>query len=222
MENENTKAQRVVDFLEEDQVRAHFADINTELLRGHHFQQDEYPEFDIILSKKDDFNNFYRIFYSLCLKHEKYDNQDFFYLDCIDESKGKLGHSSRHRELGQEVTIIAIILINIYHNLYFEKEKIITWSMLKREIEESENKEAYKKLFFQHPKSVQTDGEWMEVQKRFKRAIREFTRLGWVKNLGKREDDVHIEIRASINRVAQLYAHELQNFNDFVERIQAL
>jgi len=218
MENEN-KERSSVAFLEDPQFVDHFADIHSELIRGYHFLQDDYPLFDIISSNYKPLDNYYRTFYKIRLRRAKYDSQEYYYLDSIGDNKGEMANPSRHKELSEELTIMAIILINMYYYMFLEKEKVITWAKLKSEIEESENKESYKKLFFSEPRETQTDREWDEVHTRFKRAIQVFTRLGWVKNLAGRGENVHFELRATINRIANLYEKELENFDEFANKI---
>lgn len=206
-------------FLEEKDTQDHFANLNIELLRGAHIQKDNYYLFQLLSNHEPDLHSFYKTFYGLNLVSDKYDNEVFFYLDLYEESKGKLYPSSRHRELSEGEVVIAIMLLNMYYDRYFEHSKEIQWSDIRKEILEGENSALYKKLIFNDVRDEYSDPEWEGAKKNFKRTLRDLSVLGWIKRLSNEDsEDIHFSIKESIHRFAKLYATEINSFDEFVTK----
>ena len=97
MENENHigTVDNSYNYLQKDEFQRHFADLNIELLRGGHIQDDNYYLFDLLRKFPNELNHYYKSFYNLELAKETKDNTTFYYLDFIGEitsvSKTKSG-----------------------------------------------------------------------------------------------------------------------------------
>lgn len=220
MANEHT-AQIDFSFLNEELVQAHFADLNIELLRGTHIQSDQYYLFRLLTAKENEIRYYYRTLYNLYLIRDKYDREIYFYLDFIDESKGKVSPQQRHRELSPQNIILGLILLKLYYDKYFESHKEIQWQDIHKEVMESEFSTSFKRIFFNEVREFYSDLEWDPVIRRFKRCLREFEILGWVKKMDSGEEDViHFQIKESIHRFAKLYEKELSHFDEFVASYQ--
>lgn len=206
-------------FLGDEKVQQHFADVNIELLRGRHIQQEEFYSFQLLSNYEREFGMYYDTLYGMVLNKEIKDNQSYFYLSFPDDAKGKLYHSDRHKELSEIQTIIGIILMNMYYERYFEHQKEIRWEEIKKEITEGEFAEDYQRVFFGEARAAFTDTEWEELKKRFRRTIRDFEKLGWVKLLTTDEHEIHFVLKESIHRFAKLYQTEVENFDQFVQKI---
>ncbi len=220
MENEHQESQQKrYAFLEDEKVKQYFADINIELLQGKHIQRDDYYPFQILSSNEPDFKIFYQSLYGLNLVRDKKDNATYFYLDFPEEGKGKLSSSTRHRELTEFQTILAIALMNMYYERYFEHTKQITWNDLKKEILEGEYAANYQRIFFKEQRDNFTDLEWEEVKTKIKRVLNSFSALGWIEMQPQDDIEISFILKPAINRFAKLYSSELENFEDFAKKI---
>lgn len=196
--------------------------MNIELLKGAHIQRDNYYPFQLLSKYEEEINYYYKILYSLQLLKDKVDNEYYFYLDFFSEGKGKLSHSSRHRELTETEIVNGIMLLSMYHDRYFEYQKEIRWEDIKKEIIESENSNLYKKLLFKDVRDDYSDHEWDNTKKQFKKALRDFETLGWIRRISIEDgDEVHFMIKESIHRLAKLYDKEINNFSEFVKSYTA-
>lgn len=220
MANEHTE-QVDFTFLNEELVQTYFADLNIELLRGAHIQSDQYYLFRLLKEKENEIRSYYRSLYNLDLIRDKYDTEIYFYLDFLDDGKGKVSQQQRHRELSTQNTITGLILLKLYYDQYFESHKEIQWQDIQKEIMESEFSSGFKRIFFSEIREFYTDPEWEPVIKRFKRCLREFEILGWVKKMDSSDEDIiHFQIKESIQRFAKLYEKELTHFDEFVANYQ--
>ncbi len=206
-------------FLADEKVQQHFADVNIELLRGRHIMQDEFYAFQLLSNYEKEFSMYYDNLYGMVLNKEVKDNQTYFYLSFPDAAKGKLYHSDRHKELTEVQTIIGVILMNMYYERYFEHQKEIRWEELKKEIMEGEFASDYQRVFFGESRGAFTDIEWEELKKRFRRTVRDFEKLGWVRLISTDEHEIHFVLKESIHRFAKLYENEVQNFDQFIEKV---
>jgi hypothetical protein len=206
------------DFLKEADVQEHFADLNIELLKGAHIQQDDHYLFQLLIEYEKHIRYYYQVLYSLQLVRDKFDNAVFFYLDFIGDGKGEVSHTSRHREVTESEVVIGIMLLNMYYDRYFDSPKEIFWTDIKKEILESENSDAYKKLLFNDVREDYSDPEWEITKKIIRRTLRDFNILRWVSRLSAEDgEDIHFVIKESIQRFAKLYKEEIDNFDTFVE-----
>lgn len=220
MANEHA-AQIDFSFLNEELVQAHFADLNIELLRGTHIQSDQYYLFRLLTTKENEIRFYYRTLYSLDLIKDKYDREIYFYLDFLDEGKGKVSPQQRHRELSHQNIITGFILLKLYYDKYFESHKEIQWQDIHKEMMESEFSLGFKRIFFSEIREFYSDPEWEPVIRKFKKCLREFEILGWVKKIDSSDEDIiHFQIKESIHRFAKLYEKELTHFDEFVANYQ--
>lgn len=211
-------------FLAMRDVQAHFADLNIALLAGRHIQTGEGYNFTLVSSYPEELKFFYRSLYGLELKEARVENIDYYYLDFPDEGKGKLNSSDRFREMTAWEIIIALMLLNMYYDRFFEQTKTITWSAVQKEITEGNLSGSYKKAFFNNNiRDFYSDHEWKVLSDTFKRVLRNFDRWGWVKLLPAEEidGDLVFVIRESIDRFAKLYQYEISQFDNFVDQIKA-
>lgn len=224
MEDQLKESEITIDFsfLNLRDVQAHFADLNIALLGGRHIQAGEGYNFTLLNNYPDQFKFFYRSLYGLELKHSRVENIDYYYLDFPDEGKGKLYSSDRFREMTPWEVIIALMLLNMYYDRFFDQTKIINWVVIQKEITESEIANLYKKAFFNSTvRDHYSDSEWKSLFDAFKRVLRNFDRWGWVKLQPAEESDGDLVfvIRESIDRFGKLYQYEISQFDNFIEQI---
>ena len=124
MENENQNITSF-DFLFEDSVEKHFADINMMLLSGKHIDEKYYAAFSVLEDKAEQWTLFYKNLYHLNLVADSFDGHRYFYLDFFDTTKGKFTDNSRHRELTETQTLIGLMLLDIYYKRFFDEQKIV-------------------------------------------------------------------------------------------------
>lgn len=208
------------DFLSDEYVNQHFADLNFALLNGRHVQQRDGDLFLLLNDCFEDFLQYYKSLYGLHLSKNIRDDFVYYYLDIPDytPSKMALEHS---RQLTQTETIIGIMLLNMYYDRYFDDVKEIHWSHIRTEILEGKNSELYKKLFFGDVRDSYSPQEWGRRGTNFKNTIRTFDKLGWVERCSsassKDINDISFIIQPSIHRLATLYEQELEDFDSFVK-----
>ncbi len=220
MEDRDTKTEEVIyTFLTHEKVQQYFADINIELLRGNHMQKDNYYPFTLLVQYKKEFRVYYENLYGLHLIEDKKDSEVFFYLDFPDEGKGKLYHSDRHRELTESLTIIGIMLMNMYYERFFDNDKLITWETLKKSILEGEYAHYYQQLFFNEQRNDFTDEEWDDFRKKMKKWLMNFEALGWVNRKQSEDNELNFELRPAMVRFAKLYKDEIEHFEEFAQKI---
>lgn len=207
------------DFLAQVEVQDHFADLNIQLLRGCHINKDDYYLFNLLDNYKDELRHYYESLYNLSLTEDKLDNDVYYYLDFFPDNKSKLSSTSRHKELTETQIVTGLMLLNMYHERYFEYLKEIEWEDIKNEIQDGENSNLYKKLLFGQIRDNYTDNEWgLKVKKRLRQALQEFETLGWVKRTKQsNKGEWGYILKPSINRLAKLYGNEIANFDQFVE-----
>jgi chromosome condensin MukBEF MukE localization factor len=208
-------------FLEDEQVEKYFADLNIKLLSGKHIQNYEPNLYSILEDYFDALQLFYKQLYKLNLVKEIFDGGSYYYLDFFDTSKGKLSDPSRFRMLTELQTILGLMLLDMYYTKYFDDPKLIKWSDIKREIEESEQRENYQRLLFYTIRSGYTEREWSESEKKIKQTINSFHDLGWVKKISGPNDELCFEINPSIHRLAKLYKNELLDFESFSSLVKS-
>ncbi|WP_321438488.1 chromosome partition protein MukE [uncultured Bacteroides sp.] len=219
MEHENTTQKSPYAFLSNPSVQRYFADLNIDLLQGKHITADDYYSYQLLREYYEpELKQYYKELYELILEKATFDNSTYFYLDFPVDSKGRL--SNRSRELSEQQVIIGIILLKMYYDMYFKYPKELFWEDIKEEIEQSELKDLYKKLFFEEVRDFYTDKEWEKVQELFRRTINSFTQLGWIKKLSKGKEDIHFQLKESIHRFAELYKYEIEEFPQFVSKIK--
>lgn len=215
MEHENI-SQRESDFafLEKQDIQEHFAVLNLQLLQGGHVQRDNYYSFKLLGIYEGPIRNYYRRIHGLELVKDKTDNESYFYLDFIGESKGKTGSSVR--SLTDAEIVYSIMLMKMYYERYFEAPKEIKWEDIRKEIMESENNVAYRTLLFDSIRTEYSENEWKQVKNHLKRALRDLSTLGWIKRLAPEEgDEIHFIIKESVHRFARLYDKEINQFDAF-------
>jgi len=223
MENENKSP---YSFLENEDIQQNFADLNISLLEGRHIQKSDSRIFHLLKSYPDELKYYYESLYGLDLIDRKYDDESYYYLSFPPDGKGNLSQSSRHKDLSDQNTIVGIMLLNIYHEKYFDKDKEVTWDELIKIITENENSDMYKKLFFNDIRENYDYSELNKFYEKIRRTLKEFQKLGWISGDLPQISNTEIEIQegfkfrinVSINRFATLYEYEISNFDEFVEK----
>jgi len=188
------------------------------LLQGGHIQNDKYYLFQLLVDYPRQLENYYKQIYGLDLVEGVKDESRYFYLDFLEESKGKIGNVKRRKELSEAQTIMGIMLLNMYYDRYFETPKEIRFEDIKKEVMDGENKIAYKRLLFNEVRDNYSPPEWKRVITSIKSTLRDFEQLGWVERLPMEEDEeVHFIIKETVHRFQQLYQKEITEFDQFVE-----
>lgn len=219
MENENHEINDY-SFLVEERVEKHFADINILLLSGKHIDNRYYTEYTVLENYEPHWRNFYDNLYKLNLVADISDRSRYYYLDFMENGKGKLSDASRNKELTKLQTLIGLTLLDMYYQKYFDEEKIIHWHDIKTEILESDHQEAYKRILFNDIRESYDEKEWNEVHIKFSKTIERFDKLGWVEKQSGRNEELVFEIRPAIHRLSKLYQDELQNFELFSQQLK--
>lgn len=204
-------------FFESDSAQSFFADLNIKLLQSRHIQHEDGDIFQLLVDYESDIGYYYSFIYKLKLIKDKQDNEVYYYLDFMEEGKGKLSESSRHKELSSIQTIVGMMLLNMYYARYFEQHKEVTLDDIKQEIRESKNSNSYKAILFNDIREYYSEKDWKEkLEKPVIRTINEFDRLGWVKK--SPEANLSFTLKASIHRFAKIYENEIINFDRFSEQ----
>ena len=203
-------------------VQKHFADLNIELLRGKHIQDDEHYHHRILSKYYIEFKKYYDVFYRLVLDKKTFEGVTYFFLTFSEESKGILSDYTRHRDLTAIETITAITLLQMYYDRYFENVKEISFLKdIKSKILGSEFSSLYKSVFFKNgARDNFTPKEWANVMKNIRNVIQDFEQLGWVDQLTQKgENDFSFVIKESIHRFQMMYEYEISNFEEFVSNL---
>ncbi|MES2430793.1 MAG: hypothetical protein V4556_07630 [Bacteroidota bacterium] len=221
MANENQEIASY-DFLKEERVEKHFADINILLLSGKHIDQKMYTIFSLSEEFESHWRNFYKNLYNLNFESANFDGKKYFYLDFFDTAKGRFSDNSRHRELTEIQILIGLTLLDIYYKRFFDEKKVLKWSDITNLIIEGEQQQAYKRIFFNSVRQSNTydEKDWKMVERKITSVIDAFDKLGWVEKLSSQNEELVFEIRPAINRLAKLYEEELTQFEDFVANLK--
>ena len=205
-------------FLEDSFVQEHFADLNIALLRGKHIQSDQFYLYKVLQQFTYGLRHYYKALYRLELVKETTNEGAFYYLDCPEDSRGKLNTLSRSKELTESQIILGIMLLNMYYDRYFEQTKEVKYENIEYEVMEGENSTLYRKLLFGEVRETYSDQEWKSPRTRIKNVLRDFEQLGWVQQLPTEADEETAYIlRTSILRFQKLYEREIMHFEEFVE-----
>ena len=205
-------------FLQLERIEKHFAEINYLLLSGKHIDQRDYVFHSLLTDYIEQWKNYYLKLYDLNLVPDIFDGQSYFYLDFGDSGKGKLNDPLRQREITPLQTLVGLLLLDMYYQKYFEREKIVTWNDLMIQILESDHEKQYKQILFGEIRASYDEKEWSLVQKRFLKALITFSKLGWINIHNDNGRNFSFEIRPAIHRLEKLYQEELNDFEVFSER----
>lgn len=210
-----------IDIFKQSDLQKHFANINIELLRGKHIQDDTYYHYKLLSKYFDELKKYYQVFYQLILEKKTFEGVTYFYLTFSLDSKGVLSEHSRHRDLTEIETITAITLLQMYYDKYFENVKEVSFKDIQSRIKESEFSNLYKSVFFKSGiRDNFTPKEWSFVMKNIKNVIQDFQQLGWVdKYTQKGDNDFSFVIKESIHRFQLMYEYEIANFEEFVNNL---
>lgn len=208
-------------FLDEEDVQEHFANLNIELLGGKHIQDDLFYEYQLLDIYEKELRNYYDKLYQLQLRKESFDSKNYYFLTFKEDTKGALVAQKRHKELSPIETIVAITILNMYYERFFDNEKLISYQEIRYQIDKGENNDHYKRAFF---KGVVQDDysamEWSQVFKNIKTVISDFDQLGWVQKISTDSDkDFTFRIKESIHRFYLLYKEEIDVFENFLKTI---
>lgn len=205
MENENYSLQ----FLSNEVSGKYFADADFALREGKHIQHfgSDAKLWDYINDHFEPLSLYYEHLFGVYLRKESSDRDIYFFLEFPEESSGKFA-GDRHRLIDDRHLIIAVLLLNIYKERYFES-KLVKWEHIEQVIEESEHKDLWQKVLYGEVKRNYTPNEKDEMKRRFERSISLFDRLGWAQ--WKDHENFEFEVMPSIDRISRLYANEISN-----------
>ncbi len=198
-------------FLSSDLARKHFADADIVLKQGRHIQ--DYGSDHKLFVFLDEYydrglKDYYLELFKIRLVRDSSDRNVFYYLDFLEDSRGKLGKDNRYRELDAEKILFAILLLNSYKEKFFE-DKQLKWNDLEMIFKESEHKQYWLTLLYGKHKKNYTPNEEDGVKNKVIRTLQAFQRLGWVHIIDR--DSVHFEILPAIERISRLYADVIAN-----------
>jgi chromosome condensin MukBEF MukE localization factor len=205
------------EFLNTERAKKYFADVDFALRSGRHIQNfgNDFKLWDFINDYFDKgLAKYYLELLGMVLKKEFNEREAYFFLDFPEDgSKGKFGYD-RTYALDDRLIIFAILLLNLYKEKFFENKEV-KWNELLYIIEEGENKDLWQKLLYGENKRNFTPAEKEEVKRKIERTLQVCERLGWIRWLNY--DDLHFEIMPSIDRIAKLYANEINNVEVLTE-----
>jgi hypothetical protein len=219
MENEAPESHPYT-FFEKEAVEKYFADLHLKLLSGRHIQQQDVNAFALLEDYFPQLKHFYAKVYSRDLVQDMADTSSYFYLDFFDSSREKLIDPSRYKMLTEFQTIVGLMLLDMYYSRYFQHPKNISWTDIRKEIEEGNHKLEYQQILFKEKRTDYTEGEWNIAIRHFNNVIRLFDALGWVKRLSGQQEELLFTIQPSIHRMAKLYSKELEDFETFAEQLK--
>jgi len=206
-------------FFREERFVKYYYEISQTLRTGKHISKDDYPLFDLLEEYSDHWKHYFRTLCRRELKCEKVDGKSYYYAEPLESVRQSLKDSKYYLELTAMQTLTGIMLINMYHHLYFSEKKVVTWVDIRQQIEESENSKEYQRVFFGEVSPSYTDKAWQQTFRRFQRTIDRFEQLGWVDKLPADTEMLKFEIKPAIHRFYKLYEPELQNFDLFVQNL---
>ncbi|MBO6496238.1 MAG: hypothetical protein JJ978_11770 [Roseivirga sp.] len=218
MENENLSESVISDFsfLSEAFVQEHFADLNNYLLGGGHVEKNDRYFYQVLSEYWDELCGYYDSLYQI--KLSKGTNGDYYYLGFFESGTGKLSNPKRHKELTDKQLVTGLVLLKLYSDKEFEKDKTITWADLKREFFEGEDSKLYKKAFFKEVREHYSDPEIETFRAWFDKVLSSFEKIGWVEKIIKTQEvGIQFTIRESIQRLALIYEKEIVNFDEFID-----
>ncbi len=216
MEHEN----RTFEFLKEESSKKHFAELDFAIRQGRHIQEygKDYKIYKYVASYYEYLENYYYSLFGIYLRKENNDQVFYYFLDFGDDDKGKFT-GSRSLEISDKQVIIAILLLNLYKEKFFE-EKEIRWSDIENIFENSEQKQLWQTLFFKDGyKRNYSPPEHKKFKDDISKILKEFDKLGWITWIDKSE--IHFEIMPSIDRIAKLYKNEITNIDTISTYINA-
>lgn len=216
MENENQ--QNPYGFLEDQRCERHFAELNVRLLSGRHILYEEYNLYTLLEDFFDELKRYYNNLYKLNLVKDTWFNSSYYYLDFFEGTKRKLSDTSRFRELTQLQTVIGLMLLDLFYVKFFDEPKMISWSEIKAEIQEGDKKDEFQRFLFRDVRTEFTPAEWNRVEKNIRRTVQSFEELGWIEIHSNQSEELLLELKPSIHRMAKLYAKELENFEAFLTK----
>lgn len=224
MENEHTseiEKKDALDIFKKDEVQEHFADLNIELLKGAHIDNEDHYLFSLLEKYYSELRIYYNTFYRLELERKSFENNKYYFLDFFIDSNGVLSPQKRNKKLTAIETITALTLLNMYYERQFEKYKKVSFLDIREKIEQGEHHVLYKKAFFKDSKrqNFKTQ-EWGIVFKNIKNVIQDFEQMRWVKEFTMiNENDFSFVLKSSIHRFQLMYEHEIVNLEEFVDAL---
>lgn len=207
-------------FLREEDAEKHFADLNISLLSGKHIATDDYIHFSLLEKYESEWREYYKNLYKLNLDNDVFDGETYYYLDFLDSGKGKLTENSRHRAMTVIQSITGLMLVDMYYQHYFNEQKVIIWTDIRKQIEESDHKSNYQRILFNTLRPSYSETEWQIAEKKFRDVINSFDKLGWITKQSTIGEELVFEIKPAIHRIAKLYEAELQDFENFAHNIK--
>lgn len=205
MENENS----IFSFLESEAATKYFAECDFALKQGRHIQLygSDAKLWDYINDHYTQIAHYYEHLFGVFLRKDSNERDVYFYLDFPEDGHGRF-IQERNKDLDDRQVIIAIMLLNVYKERFFETKEI-KWSYIEQIIEEGEHKEHWQKLLYGEVKRNYTPNEKEEMKKRMERALNDFDKLGWISWIDR--ENLHFEVLPAIDRIAKMYASEISN-----------
>jgi hypothetical protein len=203
MENENS----AFEFLGKESSIRYFSEANFALTQGKHIQNYGYDTkiWDYINDNYGNLQHYYELLYNCFLRRESNDRDVYFYLDFPEEGYGRFTRD-RCRELEDKHVVFGILLLNSSKEKFFEAKEM-TWDDIEQITEEGEHKELWQRLLYGELKRNYTPNEKDEVKRKIERTLAEFERMGWINWIN--QEAFHFEIMPSIDRLAKMYAREI-------------
>jgi hypothetical protein len=212
----------IYDFLEEEIMQNHFAELSNELLQSRHIQQTDNRLYTI-LHNSNHFSNLCKYFETLnkaTIKKKEKNREFFYYLDSLEDGRNII-NSSFGTPLTDSLVIMGITLLIMFNDLPFDLEKIITREDIIDKLFEGENQDDFQRILFGKVReSVDKHRDWLGLEKKIKRWFREFERIGWLTKIGV-ENEFCYRINVSIYRLEELYSDEINNLSEFSKRVEA-
>lgn len=218
MENNHTQ-QQGFEFLNREHVQKHFAELNIALLKGKHIMPSSPALFALLDECEKELGHYYSTLYGLELEKRSHDNITYFYLEFPQAGRGRLSNPALYDEMDGKTTIVACILSNLYYANYFSYDKKFHWDDIQYEIEHGEHREAYQQLFFNDIRQDYTDNEWSNVRRLFGTVINFFNRIGLVEK-EESEEQLHFTILPTINHFIEIYKHEIEHIDEFLNDLK--
>ncbi len=205
MENENYSLQ----FLANEASGKYFADCDFALRAGRHIQNyaSDAKLWDYINDHYEQLCLYYEHLFAVYLRRESNERDIYFFIELQQDGSGKFV-GDRHRIMDDRHVIIAVLLLNIYKERFFESKEV-KWQQIEQVIDESEHKELWQKVLYGEIKRNYTPNEKEEMKRRFERSLSLFERFGWIHWVDY--EATQFEIMPSIDRIARLYANEIAN-----------
>jgi len=223
MENKNTfgtELESPFSFLDVEEVKEHFAQLNLTLLEGRHIEPSDYNHYKLLRDYWEELGYYYQNLYQLKLTVRKTSNGEYCYLDFYESGLGKLSDPSKRKDLTDVQTVYGLMLVKMSLDREFDIDKTFKWEQIKQEILEGEHSASYKRILFNKDADRKhfTEKELAPVMKQLMKVLKKFEQMGWVEDVKYEEGEkLEFTLRESISRLTLLYQKEIESFETFSE-----